>query len=44
MRKNSHIYDFLNINFGEEATKALAGFYARPLSRLNWNSVMLVFQ
>lgn len=26
-------YDFLNINFGEEATKALAAFHARPLSR-----------
>ena len=29
--------------FREEATSALAGFHADPLSWLNWNLEMLVF-
>ncbi len=29
--------------FREEATSALAGFHAGPLSRSNWNLEMLVF-
>ncbi len=30
--------------FREEATSALAGFHAGPLSRSNWNLEVLVFQ
>ncbi len=30
--------------FGEEATSALAGFHAGPLSKSNWSLEMLFFQ